>query len=76
MAGCEGVNDADRPALDRVGRSVAVLSMPQAASASQMGRFETGTPALPRSVFTGVLALSHIPHNNKAGSSRIDKIGG
>jgi hypothetical protein len=49
LAGYEDVNDADRLALDPVmrqvvgGRAVDV----QAASASQMGRFETGTLALP-----------------------------
>jgi hypothetical protein len=48
LAGYEDVNDADRLALDPVMRQVvggrAVDS--QAASASQMGRFETGTLAL------------------------------
>ncbi|MDZ7906237.1 MAG: transposase [Cypionkella sp.] len=49
LAGYEDVNDADRLALDPVmrqvvgGRAVDV----QAASASQMGRFETETLALP-----------------------------
>ncbi len=49
LAGYEDVNDADRLALDPVmpqvvgGRAVEA----QAASASQMGRFETGTLALP-----------------------------
>jgi hypothetical protein len=49
LAGYEDVNDADRLALDPVmrqvvgGRAVEV----QAASASQMGRFETATLALP-----------------------------
>src|SRR6056297_3570337 len=49
LAGYEDVNDADRLALDPVMRQVvggrAVDA--QAASASQMGRFETGTLALP-----------------------------
>jgi hypothetical protein len=49
LAGYEDVNDADRLALDPVMRQVvggrAVNS--QAASASQMGRFETETLALP-----------------------------
>ena len=48
LAGYEDVNDADRLALDPVMRQVvggrAVDA--QAASASQMGRFETGTLAL------------------------------
>jgi hypothetical protein len=50
LAGYEDVNDADRLALDPVmrqvvgGRAVEV----QAASASQMGRFETETLAVPR----------------------------
>ena len=49
LAGCEDVNDADRltlhPAKREVvgGRAVDV----QAASASQMGRFNTGTLAMP-----------------------------
>jgi len=49
LAGYEDVNDADRLALDPVMRQVvggrAVDA--QAASASQMGRFETGTLAMP-----------------------------
>ena len=49
LAGHEGVNDADRLALDPVMRQVvggrAVDA--QAVSSSQMGRFETETPALP-----------------------------
>jgi hypothetical protein len=49
LAGYEDVNDADRLALDPVMRQVvggrAVDA--QAASASQMGRFETETLALP-----------------------------
>ncbi|NIP69006.1 MAG: IS1380 family transposase [Planctomycetales bacterium] len=49
LAGYEDVNDADRLALDPVMRQIvggrAVEA--QAASASQMGRFETGTLALP-----------------------------
>ena len=49
LAGCEDVNDADRLALDPVMRQVvggrAVDA--QAASASQMGRFETETLAPP-----------------------------
>ena len=50
LAGYEDVNDADRLALDPVMRQVvggrAVDA--QAASASQMGRFETETLALPK----------------------------
>jgi hypothetical protein len=50
LAGYEDVNDADRLALDPVMRQVvggrAVDA--QAASASQMGRFETETLACPR----------------------------
>lgn len=49
MAGYEDVNDADRLALDPVMRQVvggrAVDA--QAASATQMERFETGTLAMP-----------------------------
>jgi hypothetical protein len=47
LAGYEDVNDADRPGFDPVmrqvvgGRAIDV----KAASASQMGRFETGVPA-------------------------------
>lgn len=44
LAGYQDVNDADRLALDPVMRQVVDV---QAASASQMGRFETGTLALP-----------------------------
>jgi hypothetical protein len=49
LAGCEDVNDADRLALDPVMRQVAGGRAvdAQAASASQMGRFETETLALP-----------------------------
>jgi hypothetical protein len=52
LAGCEDVNDADRLALDPVMRQVvggrAVDA--QAASASQMGRFETETLAMPENL--------------------------
>ena len=50
LAGYEDVKDADRLALDPVMRQVVgdrVVDA-QAASASQMGRFETGTLALPK----------------------------
>ncbi len=47
LAGYEDVNDADRPALDRVNRPGGLLSMRRRPRHRRWGGFEIGTPALP-----------------------------